>query len=121
MSFRRRAKGVVLACACALTVAPALAQQASPASTRQQGQTVRVTGIVSDESNGITLPGVPVETVDGQVVYTDVDGRYLLQLAPGRHEIRVALDGYDEKTIALEVTPGRTVTADVGLRMMRFS
>jgi len=121
MSFGRKARGVLLACAYALTVAPALAQQAPPASTRQQGQTVRVTGIVRDESNGISLPGVPVEAVNGQVVYTDVDGRYILQLSPGRHELRVALDGYDEKTIALEATPGRTMTADVSLRMKSFA
>jgi TonB-dependent receptor len=111
----------LLACACTLTVAPALAQQAAPASTRQQDQTVRVTGIVRDEINGIALPGVPVEAVNGEVAYTDVDGRYILQLPPGRHELRVLLDGYDEKAIALEVTPGRTVTADVGLRMKSFA
>ena len=33
-----------------------------------------------------------------EVVYTDVDGRYVLQVPPGTHTIKVALEGYQEKT-----------------------
>ncbi len=42
------------------------------------------------KQNAIALPGVPVEVVGtGEVVYTDVDGRYVLELPPGTHEIKV--------------------------------
>ena len=61
---------------------PAWAEQAARAATQQK---VRVTGVVRDESNAITLPGIPVEVVGtGQTVYTDVDGRYVLDLAAGQ-------------------------------------
>ena len=84
-------------------------------------QTVRVVGVVRDETNAIALPGVPVEVVGtGQVVYTDVDGRYVLQLSPGTHQVKVTLEGYQEKTITVEAGT-RPVALDVGLTMARFA
>ena len=56
---------------------PIDAQQAA----RTSSQTVRVTGAVRDDSNAITLPGIPVEVVGAnQTVFTDVDGRYELKV-----------------------------------------
>ena len=73
-------------------------QTAKPAASAAQ-QTVRVTGVVRDESNNITLPGIPVEVVGGETVYTDVDGRYLLNLAPGSYELKVLMEGYQERIV----------------------
>lgn len=103
-----------------------LAGYAAPAIADQTGSTaqvrkVRVTGVVRDESNNITLPGVPVE-VAGATVYTDVDGRYVLELLPGTHEIKVSMDGYETRTIRVDVAAGaRTIDANVGLTMTRFA
>jgi TonB-dependent receptor len=84
-------------------------------------QSVRIIGVVRDETNAIALPGVPVEVVGTtQVVYTDVDGRYVLQVTPGKHQVKVALEGYQEKTINVEAAD-HTVTVDVGLTMARFA
>ena len=60
---------------------PSLAQTAAkPAEAT--GPPVRVVGVVRDELNAITLPGVPVEVVGtNEIVYTDVDGRYVLHVA----------------------------------------
>lgn len=94
------------------------AQHASAAKT----STVRVIGVVRDETNAIALPGVPVEVVGTpQIVYTDVDGRYVLQLPTGIHQIKVALEGYQEKLLNLQVGSDRTQTADVSLIMARFA
>jgi hypothetical protein len=119
MSLRGKAGGLLFACMVLSVVALRSAEaQGRPAQT---GPTVRVVGIVRDETNAIALPGVPVEVVaTKEVVYTDVDGRYVVQVAPGRHQIKVALEGYQEKTIEIDAT-GRTMTADVGLMMARFS
>jgi len=119
MSLRGKARGLVLVCAVALLAGllparPAAAQGATP------GQ-VRIVGVVRDETNAISLPGVPVEVVETkETVYTDVDGRYLLQVPPGKVTLKVTLEGYQEKIITLETT-GRTVTADVGLVMAKFA
>jgi hypothetical protein len=86
------------------------------------GPTVRVVGVVRDEVNAITLPGVPVEVVGtNEIVYTDVDGRYVLQLPPGTHQIKVLMEGYQEKLINVTTGSERVVNVDVGLAMTSFS
>jgi TonB-dependent receptor len=107
-------------CALALLAGLPPAQTAVAAQGAAAGQ-VRIVGVVRDESNAIALPGVPVEVVETkEVVYTDVDGRYLLQVPPGKVTLKVTLEGYQERTIAIE-TSGRTMTADVGLTMAKFA
>ena len=77
MSLKRQLTAVLLGVLMALPAVPAWAQQ-----------TVRIVGTVRDETNAIALPGTPVEVVGTtQVVYTDVDGRYILNRA-GRARIR---------------------------------
>src|SRR5688500_19058061 len=125
MSFRRKAAAALLACVLGAGIAPVRAQdgaQVAPAPARPAGPTVRVTGVVRDESNAIALPGVPVEVIGtGQVVYTDVDGRYTLEVTSGRHQVKVLLEGYQEKTINVDAGQERTVTVNVGLTMVRFA
>ena len=48
------------------------------------------------------------------MVYTDVDGRYMVDVAPGEHEIRVSMDGYQPKTIKVTAGEQRNVVIDVG-------
>ncbi len=119
MSLRGKTGRLVLVCAFALLAGllpaqPAAAQGATPGS-------VRIVGTVRDETNAISLPGVPVEVVETkETVYTDVDGRYILQVPAGKVTLKVTLEGYQERTITLE-TSGRTMTADVGLTMAKFA
>src|SRR5688572_28293717 len=84
-------------------VTPASAEPAGQAATARK---VRVTGVVKDESNNITLPGIPVEIAGQTTVYTDVDGRWLFDLAPGTYEIKVAMDGYESQILKVEVLAG---------------
>lgn len=101
------------------TAEPVLAGQASQTAAVRK---VRVTGVVRDDSNNITLPGVPVEVIGNGTVYTDVDGRYVLDLAPGSHDLRVTLEGYEPRTIHVTVPAGsRAIDANVGLAMSRFA
>src|SRR5687768_16369103 len=98
--------------------APLVADQAATT----QGRKVRVTGVVRDESNNITLPGLPVEVVGGETVYTDLDGRYVLKLAPGSYEVKVSMEGYESKTLKVDVDgAARVIDANVGMTMTRFA
>jgi TonB-dependent receptor len=118
MNFRSHGRLALLIVALAGIAVPALAEQTAAAQVRK----VRVTGVVKDESNNITLPGVPVEVAGGETVYTDVDGRYVLDLAPGAHELNVAMEGYETRTIKVDVPAGsRAIDANVGLTMSRFA
>ncbi len=82
---------------------------------------VRITGTVRDEANAISLPGIPVEVVGGQIVYTDVDGRYLVDVAPGEHELKVTMEGYQPKVVKVVAGDRRDITVDVALSMSRFA
>jgi TonB-dependent receptor len=118
MTFRAIV-GVGLAAVLAGNPGTVMAEQAAATA---QARKVRVTGVVKDETNNITLPGVAVEVVGGQTVFTDVDGRYVLDLAPGAYEIKAGMDGYDSKSVKVEVAAGsRAIDADIGLVMTRFA
>lgn len=116
-----RQLGRLLLCAVvlpALAAPPVIAEQAAAA----QGRSVRVTGVVRDDSNNVTLPGLAVEVVGGQTVYTDVDGRFLVELVPGSYELKVTMDGYATRTVTVDVAAGtRVIDANVGLTMTRFA
>jgi hypothetical protein len=101
---------------------PGFSQTAPKPAASESGQTIRVTGVVRDELNAIALPGVPVEVVGTrEVVYTDVDGRYVLQLPPGTHQLKVLMEGYQEKLISVTAGADRLINADVGLSMTSFA
>ncbi|MDA1185158.1 MAG: TonB-dependent receptor [Acidobacteria bacterium] len=113
--------GLLVAALLAAGVPAGHAAAQTPAAA-QAGQTVRVVGVVRDGANAIELPGVPVEVVGAdQVVYTDNDGRYVLQLTPGNHQIRVVLGGYEESLIDVVVQAGGMGPVDIALRMQGFS
>jgi hypothetical protein len=112
MSVTRQITAFLLGFLLALPAAPAGAQQ----------DNIRVVGTIRDETNAIALPGTPVEVVGtSQVVYTDVDGRYVLTLTPGTHQLKVTLDGYQEKLVTVQTGAERTQTVDIGIVMSRFA
>jgi outer membrane receptor for ferrienterochelin and colicin len=82
---------------------------------------VRIVGVVRDETNAIALPGVPVEVADTQqTVYTDVDGRYVVDVPPGDHELTVAMEGYQPRTVKVRAAD-LSITLDIALTMNRFA
>jgi outer membrane receptor protein involved in Fe transport len=110
---------LALALSAGLPATPAGAQQPTGAPT---ARTVRVVGVVRDQQNAIALPGVPVEVVgSGTAVHTDVDGRYVVDLAPGSHQLKITMDGYRERLVTVEVAAGTQPVVDVAMSMAGFS
>ena len=100
----RRTIGSILASA-AVAAAPAQAQEVG-----------WVAGEVIDQNLAITLPGVPVEAVGtGRIAYTDLDGRYRLELPAGTYDVRIVLAGYAETNVTVEVVAGRSSPVQVAL------
>lgn len=127
--FRSPASAAWSAClvlAAASTFAAPVGAQAQARTTSSvrtaPASTVRVSGRVLDRQNAIPLPGVPVEVVGTDiVVYTDVDGRYVLDLPAGAVTLKVSMAGYQDRTVAVNAQAGAPVTADVGLAMEGFA
>lgn len=86
---------------------------AAPAQAQEVGW---VAGEVIDQNLAITLPGVPVEAVGtGRIAYTDLDGRYRLELPAGTYDVRIVLAGYAETNVTVEVVAGRLSPVQVAL------
>jgi outer membrane receptor protein involved in Fe transport len=87
-----------------------------------QDERIRVTGVVRDDRNALTLPGVTVEaTALNEVTYTDVDGRFTLRLPAGDHELKVSMDGYQPRLIKVTAGKSASLAVDVGLTMTAFA
>lgn len=85
----------------------------------QQG---RVTGRVLDAINASPLPGVTVEVVGSTTsTVTDLDGRYTLTITRGKHQVRIALSGFAEKVIPVDLSATAAQTLDVTLALSGFS
>ena len=106
----------------ALLFLPVSGEAAQAAPAAQSGQTVRIAGMVRDDANAIALPGVPVEIVEtGAVVYTDVDGRFVHQVPAGTYQLKVLMEGYQERVVTVTAGTERVITVDVGLSMTGFA
>ncbi len=102
-----------------IRLAAALLAAAVPAAAQDTG---RVAGVVIDQTNAIPLPGVPVEAVGTTfVTYTDLDGRYDLELPVGEHQLRIALGGYAEQLVNIEIVPGAVTEVQVALTTNVFA
>lgn len=102
-----------------LWTATALLLGAAPAAAQETG---RAAGVVIDQTNAIALPGVPVESVGtAYVTYTDLDGRYDLELPAGEHRLRIALGGYAEQLVSIEIVPGQVSEVQVSLTTNVFA
>ena len=107
--MRRMAAGLL-----ALTLAAA-----APARAQDTGV---VAGQVIDQNLAISLPGVPVEALaSGEIAYTDLDGRYRLELPAGTHEIRIVMAGYAEQVVAVEIVAGQLSSVEVALTSNVFA
>ena len=81
-----------------------------------------VVGVLRDDYNAITLPGVAVEVVDStEVAYTDIDGKFILELAPGTYTLRINFPGYAERTVQVVVVASRASEVDVGISPTSFA
>lgn len=95
-----------------------LLSTALPLSAQSKG---KIVGTVIDEYNGMTLPICPVEVVGTETVaYTELDGKYTLELDPGSYEIKVTFPAYEEKVVPVEVVAGQTQSVDIVLGLVRF-
>ena len=106
---------------CLAAAVPTEAASAAPIVQDAPPRKFRVSGVVRDEQNAVVLPGVPL-SVEGTdiVVHTDMDGRYTVDLPSGAHRLKIALDGYQERSVDIQVGD-RSLTVDVPLAMRKFT
>ncbi|MFT7589895.1 MAG: hypothetical protein ACI959_002116, partial [Limisphaerales bacterium] len=60
-------------------------------------QSVKVSGIVTDKSTGESLIGVTILRQDSTGTATDIDGKYELDMDPGRQKLVFSYIGYENQ------------------------
>ena len=61
-----------------------------------------IDGLVMDNSTNETLAGAVV-TVDGETIYTDLDGNFILKnVKPGKIKLKVSMISYADQTIEID-------------------
>jgi TonB-dependent receptor len=85
------------------------------AASAQTPATVRVSGRVIDSYQALALPGVVVEVVGNTaiVAHSDLDGRYSLNLPPGKHQLKFTLPGFADRTVTVDTADPATRLVDV--------
>jgi len=82
------------------------------------GTSGKITGVVTDENTGESLPGVNVMVpATGQGAATDEAGRYyILNIPPGDYELRASMIGYSMRIVeGVRVMVDLTTTLDIGM------
>jgi hypothetical protein len=91
---------------------------ASTPNTEAQATQGRVSGRVLDAINASPLPGGTVEVVGTLLTtVTGLDGRYTLELARGKHEVKVALSGFAERVFTVDLSIVAAQILDVTLSL----
>ena len=83
-----------------------------------QAQSLKLTGKLLNEKNE-PLPSISVKVAGGAGTSTDIDGRFSLNLVPGKkYEIEFTGIGYSSKTVTeVEVKPGETNELNIQLEV----
>ena len=66
---------------------------------------------------GHALPGVTVQTGDGDTVVTDLNGRFQFRVAPGSVTIGAELSGFQRAREEFRVYPGQDLEVEIALPM----
>ena len=80
----------------------------------QQG---RVSGVVTDATTGETMIGVTIQVVgSAQGTVTDLDGKFMLQMAVGAHQLRFSYIGYTTQMVNVRVSAAQAANVVVALK-----
>jgi TonB-dependent starch-binding outer membrane protein SusC len=81
------------------------------------GQTGNISGVITDQYTGETLPGANV-LIEGTITgaSTGIDGSFMLQNVPaGEVRLSASFIGYIQTTVTVRVIAGQTATANISL------
>src|SRR6266568_2995201 len=88
-----------------------------PAAPARAQNGARITGTVTEAKTGQPITGARVVVIDAQVgAITGQQGHYDIGVAPGSHQVRVSMIGYQPKTVdSVQVTAGASTPLSFSL------
>jgi outer membrane receptor protein involved in Fe transport len=119
MAFSLRLKAIwaftALVCLFILPI-HCLSQVKSVTPTQKREKPGKIAGLVINLSTGEPLPKAGIEVVStGQIVYTDTDGNFTLELQAGTYELRAFHTDFIETRKEITVSPADVLPVDIVL------
>jgi iron complex outermembrane receptor protein len=78
-------------------------------------QQAEIKGIITDANDGLPLSGVNIMVDSSGGTATDSDGRYILQVGPGKHQLLFRFIGYKTALFEFETRGGESLIHDIQL------
>ena len=75
----------------------------------------RLNGIIFDKDTKESLAGAVI-TLNGQKIYSDLDGKFNLDNVSGKVQLKVSLISYEEKTIEFDSSNNSTLKIELNQR-----
>lgn len=76
----------------------------------------KLEGTVTDFDNHTPIVGATVKADDGTTATTDVDGKYVMYLDEGTHDVTASMQNYADLTYTVDIVSGETLTQDFALQ-----
>jgi hypothetical protein len=76
---------------------------------------VKLNGIIFDKDTNESLAGAVI-TLNGQKIYSDLDGKFDLSNVSGKVQLKVSLISYEEKTIEFDSSNNSTLKIELNQR-----
>lgn len=86
-----------------------------PCST--MAQNAYITGQVSDAQGALPNATILIEGKSSSVVYTDIDGTFRIEVAPGRYKVILNEIGYNKITQGVNIKDRETINLDLNLSL----
>ena len=81
-------------------------------SAQQKGE---IKGVITDQSNGLTLPGANITLPDGTGTTTNIDGKYSIEVSPGTYKVTYSFIGFAKQTKTVTVAAGESKAVNIKL------
>jgi hypothetical protein len=72
-------------------------------SKKANSQSFEVSGVVKDSESSETIIGATVVDEKGKAVVTDIDGKFSLKLAGGKHKVTISFVGFEAQTFDVNI------------------
>jgi len=91
------------------------APEAKAAVASEVVSTVKLNGFIFDKNTKESLAGAVI-TVNGQKIYSDLDGKFDISKVSGKVQLKVSMISYEEKTFEIDTNNSSTLNIELNQR-----
>jgi len=89
--------------------------EAKPSVVSEVVSSVKLNGIIFDKDTKESLAGAVI-TVNGQKIYSDLDGKFNISNVAGKVQLKVSMISYEEKTFEIDPSNASSLNIELNQR-----